>query len=298
MTRKEIILYDSSHAKKFADLIIQKIASGFQFTEGPVWHPDQYLLFSDTPVNKIWQLLPDKTVQVYLDKSGLSNDDVSALSDMIGSNGLAIDDEGALVICQHGNHGLARLEKTGEITILVNGFEGHPLNSPNDLVLHSDGTIYFTDPPNGLKNQILHPSAFQTFAGIYRYKNGKLDLLSDDLRYPNGICFSPGENYLYVSSNHPDEPFLWRFELSPSGEMKHQSILIQQNADGITADKEGNLLLCTDRGILFVSLYGKRIALIPLPVSPTNIAWGGKDRNELYITARSDIYLVTGYDSG
>jgi gluconolactonase len=295
MDLKDIILYDSGHAKKITEVVIQQIAAGFRFTEGPVWHPDQYLLFSDTPVNKIWQLLPDRTVQVYMDKSGLSNDDVSALSDMIGSNGLAIDGEGCLIICQHGNHGLARLQKTGETTILVNQFEGHPLNSPNDLVLHSDGAIFFTDPPYGLKNQILHPSAFQTFAGIYRCKNDKLDLLCDDLRYPNGICFSPGEDYLYVSSNHPDEPYVWRFELSGAGQVKHQSILIEQNADGIIADKEGNLLLCTDRGILFVSPHGKRLALISLPEIPTNIAWGGKDGNELYITARSSIYLATGY---
>lgn len=295
MNIKNIIQYDSSYAKKLADLKIETLASGFQFTEGPVWHPEQHLLFSDIPANKIWQLTPDNETLVYLDQSGCNHDDASYLSEQIGSNGLAFDAEGCLLICQHGNHALAQLDKTGQLHFLVNEFEDRPLNSPNDLVLHSDGSIYFTDPPYGLKDQILHPSKFQSFAGVYQYRQDELLLLSDDLRYPNGVCFSPDEKYLYVSSNHPDEPYLWRYRLAGSGEIKDQTILIEQNADGITTDQQGNLWLCTDEGIMIVSSLGVRIALIPLPDSPANLTWGGTDNEKLFITARSNIYLISGY---
>ena len=298
MNPKNAIWYDTAKAKEFAGLTIETLASGFQFTEGPVWHPEQHLLFSDIPANKIWQLSPDNETLVYLDKSGCNHDDTTYLSEQIGSNGLAFDREGCLLICQHGNHALARLDKTGTLSFLANEFEGRPLNSPNDLVLHSDGTIYFTDPPYGLKDQILHPSKFQSFAGVYHYRRGELLLLSDDFRYPNGICFSPDENYLYVSSNHPDEPYIWRYRLSSSGEIKDQTILIEQNADGITTDKEGNLWLCTDQGIMIVSPLGKKMGLIPLPESPANLTWAGMSSNELFITARSSVYKLTLIDSG
>jgi gluconolactonase len=294
MKAEDIITYESQQAKDFADIRIQRAASGFQFTEGPVWHPDEYLLFSNTPANKIFRLFPDGSTDVFLDKSGLNSDNTFSLSDMIGSNGLAIDDDGSVLICQHGDHAIARLDVNGEMSGLINTYDGKPLNSPNDLVLHSDGSIYFTDPPYGLKDQVLHPAEFQNFAGIYRYSHEKLSLLSVDLQYPNGICLSPGENFLYVSSNHPDEPFLWRFRLSAAG-IEDQSILIKQNADGITTDKKGNLLLCTDQGILVVSPQGKRLILLPLAESPSNIAWGGRGGEELYVTARSTIYLITGY---
>jgi gluconolactonase len=294
MKAEDIILYDSTQANEYADIQIQKLASGFQFTEGPVWHPDQFLLFSDTPANKIYQLFPDGNTKLFFDKSGLNSDNFSGLSDMIGSNGLAVADDGSVLVCQHGNHAIARLDAGKKLTTIVSEFEGRPLNSPNDLVIHSDGTIYFTDPPYGLKDQVLQPARFQNFSGIYEYREGRLSLLSTDLRYPNGICFSPGENYLYVSSNHPDEPLLWKFHLSATG-IQDQSVLIKQNADGITTDKKENLLLCTDQGILVASWQGKRLALIPLPDNPTNLAWGGADGNDLYITARSNIYLVRGY---
>lgn len=297
MTTEKIILYDKELAKVFAGLTIDKIASGFQFTEGPVWHPGGYLLFSDIPGNKIWELSPDNETLVYLDKSGFTGGDKSDLSDHVGSNGLALDAEGCLLICQHGNHALARLDKKGTLYSLADEFEGRPLNSPNDLIVHSDGAVYFTDPPYGLKDQILHPSRFQSFSGIYQYRNGELLLISDDLRYPNGICFSPDENYFYVSSNHPDESYLWRYRLSSSGQIIDQSILIEQNADGITTDKKGNLWLCTDQGIMIVSLSGKKLGLIPLPDSPANLAWGGRNENELYVTARSNIYLLSGFNN-
>lgn len=294
MEKKEIICYDNSIAKTLADVQIEELASGFQFTEGPVWHPEQNLLFSDIPANKIWQLSRDNETLVYLDNSGCTHDDTVDLHEQIGSNGLAFDTNGDLLICQHGNHAIARLDKKGQLHTVVATYNGKPLNSPNDIVVHSAGGIYFTDPPYGLKDQVLNPAKYQSFAGVYRYYDDELVLLRDHLRYPNGVCFSPNEDYLYVSTNHPDEPVLWRYRLSATGEIKDESVLIEQNADGITTDKTGNLWLSTDDGVMIVSSSGSKLALIPLPDSPANITWGGNNNSELLVTARSYIFKISG----
>jgi gluconolactonase len=292
--RNAVTLYDTK-ASQFRDIRVEKIATGFQFTEGPVWHPTGFLLFSDTPANVIWQLYPDGRVKYYMDNSGLIGNDTSLLSDMVGSNGLALDAYNNLVICQHGNHALAMLDRNGVISVLTSSFEGRPYNSPNDLVIRSDRSIYFTDPPYGLKEQVLRPEAFQPHAGVYCYKNGTVNLISDRLKYPNGTCFSPDESFLYISSNHPDEAQLWRYHISVTGEIKEQTIIAEQNADGIKTDHRGNLYLSTDDGILILSSQGQKLALISLPESPTNITWIKPEHTHLYITARSSIYLATGF---
>ncbi|MBC7949201.1 MAG: SMP-30/gluconolactonase/LRE family protein [Chitinophagaceae bacterium] len=274
-------------------MTVEKLATGFQFTEGPIWHPSGFLLFSDIPANKIYRLYPGKEAEVYLDRSGFTGADGSLLSDMIGSNGLAIDSNKNLVLCQHGNHAVSRIDSNGKMHVLTDRFDGRPYNSPNDLVISSDGSIYFTDPPYGLKEQVIHPSIFQTGAGVYRYKDDEVKLLTTDLRYPNGICFSPREEYIYVGSNHPDEPIIWRYTLSKSGEILHQSELIEHNADGIKTNDRGDLFLATDKGILIVSAEGKKLDLISLPETPSNLAWGAAAYKELYVTARSSIYKIS-----
>lgn len=279
----------------FTTLDIEKAASGFQFTEGPVWHPEGYLLFSDIPANRIWQLFPDGGATIYLEKSGCPGEDIADLSDMIGSNGLAIDRHENLVFCQHGNHAIAWMNQQKTVSVVTGSYKDRLFNSPNDIALRSDGIIYFTDPPYGLKDQVLHPNKFQPVSGVYRYLNRETRLLSTDLHYPNGICFSPDERYLYVSSNHPDEPHLWRYQVSAGGDLSHPSILTEQNADGIKTDLKGNLYLCTDEGVLIVSPEGKRIALIRLPETPANLAWIVPGRQGMYVTARSSIYLVSGF---
>jgi gluconolactonase len=290
MVTDKLVIYDGDGAA-FSQLEAEKIASGFQFTEGPVWHPDGFLLFSDTPANKIYQLIPGKPATVYLDRSGFTGTDDSLLSDQVGSNGLALDNQNQLIICQHGDHAIAQLNKDKKINLLAAVYQGRPFNSPNDLVISKDGSIYFSDPPYGLKEQILHPSVFQPHAGLYRYHKGNIQLLSTDLRYPNGVCFSPAEEFLYNGSNHPDEPVIWRYALSKEGEIIHQSVLIEHNADGIKTDKEGRIFMATDEGVLIVSPAGKKLALIPLPETPTNLAWGRE--NELYVTARSSLYKIS-----
>lgn len=294
-TGQAVTIYEEA-AVFLKNIKIDKIATGFQFTEGPVWHPEQYLLFSDIPANVIWQLYPDGRVKYYMDKSGLLGNDTSALSDMIGSNGLALDKQNNLIICQHGNHAIGKLDMNGVFSVLTTEYQGRPYNSPNDLVIRqTDEGIYFSDPPYGLKEQILHPAIFQPRASVYCYKNGEVKLICDKLQYPNGVCFSPDENYLYVSSNKSDEALVYRYQLSVTGEIMEEKIIAKENADGIKTDQKGNLFLCTDDGILILSPEGKRLALISLPESPSNIAWVKPEFNYLYITARSSIYLASGF---
>lgn len=294
MNAKKIILYDND-AGEFNGLEVENIGSGFQFTEGPLWHPDGFLLFSDIPANKIYRLSPGRPAIVYLGKSGFTGDDNSLLSDMTGSNGLAWNNQGQLIICQHGNHAIAALDKKKKVHTLTDVFLDRPYNSPNDLAISRDGRIYFTDPPYGLKNQVLYPAAFQDKAGVYCYYKEKTKLLSHDLRYPNGICFSSDEQYLYVSSNHPDEPFVLKYTLSKDGSIQHPSVLIEQNADGIKTDDAGKLYLATDKGVLIISSEGKRLAMINLPETPSNLAWGGPRYKELYVTARSTVWRIKNF---
>jgi gluconolactonase len=139
---------------------------------------------------------------------------------------------------------------------------------------------------------VLHPREFQPHAGIYQWMNDHLFLISTDLKYPNGVCFSPGEKFLYVSSNHPEEPFLMKFAISDTGAADHGTVLANHNADGITTDHRGNLYLCTDEGIARLDATGKKTGFVPMPESPSNITWGGSGMDMLYITARTSIYRI------
>jgi gluconolactonase len=277
----------------FSKAGIQKIAEGFSFTEGPVWHPDQYFLFSDTAANKIYQLFTDGRTAVYLENSGLTHTGTSDLSDQVGSNGLALGKNNSLCICQHGDHAIAVLNEKKQIKILVNEYDGLPFNSPNDLVFRSDGILYFTDPPYGLAGQTLHPDKFQPCAGVYKYDGSTIELTGKELQYPNGVCFSPDEAYLYVSSNHPSERYVLRYKVNNDGGLRYEGILVKENADGIKADRQGNIYMATGDGILVVSPLGEKLGLIPLPGMATNLAWGGAHGETLGVTAGSSIYLIT-----
>ncbi len=290
MKKINIELYDKT-AEAYAGARVQQVAEGFKFTEGPYWHPEGYLLFSDTPANRIYRLAPEGDSQVYLEKSGWNGEGEEHLSDMTGSNAIAADDKGRLLICQHGNHAIAVHDGSGT-EMLTGSYGGRPYNSPNDIAVRSDGTVYFSDPPYGLKDQVLQPARFQPLAGLYRLRQGQVTLEGKELQYPNGLAFSPDEQYLYLSSNHPDEPRLWKYTLAADGTIVARKILAEINGDGMTVDDQGNILLATDEGICVISPEGKKIGLLPLPESPSNITWG-KDRRTLYITARAFIFRVS-----
>jgi gluconolactonase len=277
----------------FSKARVRQIASGFLFTEGPVWHPDQYFLFSDTPANRIYQLFANGKTTVYLEKSGLSHSYTGDLSEQVGSNGLALNNINQLFICQHGNHAIAVLDENKQLRTLINEYDGLPFNSPNDLVFCSNGLLFFTDPPYGLAGQVLHPDKFQPWAGIYKYDGHTVELVGRELQYPNGVCFSPDEEWLYVSTNHPNEQYILKYRVSSNGDIRYEGILVKENADGIKTDREGNIYLATGEGILIVSPLGEKLGLIGLPGMATNLAWGGAHEEILCVTAGSSIYLVT-----
>jgi gluconolactonase len=196
------------------------------------------------------------------------------------------------LICQHGDHAVSLLNEKKELHILANSFQDSALNSPNDIVVRSDSTVYFTDPPYGLKDQVLEPLHFQPLAGLYLYKEGELTLAATGLKYPNGLAFSPGEEYLYVSSTHPEDKKLLKYRSLPDGSLVLIETVIEECADGITTDKSGSLFLSTEKGILIVSPGGEKLALLPLPEWPSNMAWVDNDDGILLVTARSSIYRI------
>ncbi|MGH9844113.1 MAG: SMP-30/gluconolactonase/LRE family protein, partial [Blastocatellia bacterium] len=200
---------------------IFKLAEGFKFTEGPIWIPDgKYLLFSDPNSNIIYKYTPNGNgptelgkLEVFRTPSGYSGADIAEYGQP-GSNGLTLDSQGRLTINQHGNHRVVRLEKDGSETVLADKFEGKRLNSPNDLVYRSDGTLFFTDPPFGLPKFFDDPRKELKFSGVYSIYKGKLQLISTDFTGPNGIAFSPDEKYLYVGNWDEKKKVVMRYEVT------------------------------------------------------------------------------------
>jgi gluconolactonase len=287
---------------------IEKLAEGFQFTEGPVWHPDGYLLFSDPNTNVIYKYDPKtKNVAIYMTKSGYAGTDIGKYGQP-GSNGLAIDAEGRLIVCQHGNRRVIRHEKKGPITIVSDNYNGKRLNSPNDLVLKSDGTVYFTDPPYGLPNFFNDAQKETPHQGIYMVKNGKTVLLSSDLGGPNGLAFSPDEKYLYVGNwdirdiHHTKT--VWRYEIKADGTLTNGKVFFEMNQtedeeaiDGIKVDNQGYLFVSAPGGIWIISPEGKYLGKIIAPERPANMAWGD-DGKTLYLTAHSGLYKISTLNGG
>ncbi len=281
---------------------VEKIADGFSFTEGPVWHPDGYLLFSDPNTNTIYRYNPgNHNVTVYMSHSGYTGADIGEYGQP-GSNGLAIDKEGRLIVAQHGNRRVIRHEKKGPVTVLSDNYNGKRLNSPNDVVLKSDGSIYFTDPPYGLAEYYNDPRKETPQQGVYRIKNGQTTLLTTDLGGPNGIAFSPDEKYLYVSNwdirdiHHTKT--LWRYEVQTDGTIKNGKIFFDWNLteddealDGIKVDKQGNLYVSAPGGLWILSGDGKLLGKIVTPERPANMAWGD-DGKTLYMTAHTSLYKM------
>lgn len=281
---------------------VEKLADGFSFTEGPVWHPDGYLLFSDPNTNTIYRYNPkNHNTTVYMSHSGYTGADISEYAQP-GSNGLAIDKEGRLIIDQHGNRRVIRIEKKGPVTVLADKIEGKKFNSPNDIVLKSDGTIYFTDPPYGLPGFFSDKNKELDYSGVFMIKNGKVQLVSKDLGGPNGIAFSPDEKYLYITNwdirdiHHTKT--LWRYEVQPDGTLKNGSIFFDWNLteddealDGMKVDKQGNLFVSAPGGVWILSAGGKLLGKIVTPERPANMAWGD-DGKTLYLTAHTSLYKI------
>jgi gluconolactonase len=270
------------------DFSLETLDDSAVFTEGPVWSKDGFYLFSDIPRNVIYKIRPGSAKEIYVQESGYSYRDKALLSDQIGSNGLAFDHKGELLICQHGNGAIARWDGN-KVEHVIRGYQSRPFNSPNDIVTHSNGTIFFSDPPYGLKDTALQPQFFQPVAGIYSCRQGEVKLLSTHYQYPNGLCLSPDEQSLFTCSNKPFEASILEFDALT---LRLKRKVAGESSDGIKCDKRGNLYLCTKEGIVVIDQEGKRLAKISLEAVPANACWGGEGANDLFITARQHIFLI------
>src|SRR5215471_1673256 len=278
---------------------IQRLAAGFQFTEGPVWdRAGGYLLFSDPNNNLIYRWSPDGEVSVYRSHSGYTGFNVGEYGQP-GSNGLTLDREGRLTINEHGNRRVTRLEKNGVLTVLADRYKGKRLNSPNDLVYRSDGVLYFTDPPFGLPKFFEDPRKELPFSGVFCLINGELKLVSTDLDGPNGLAFSPDEKFLYVDNWDIKRKIIMRYEVRPDGTLTNGKVFFDATAepgedawDGMKVDQEGNLYLSGPGGLWIISAEGKHLGTIAGPEHPHNMAWGDADGKTLYLCARTGLYRI------
>ncbi len=282
---------------------IFKLAEGFKFTEGPIWIADgKYLLFSDPNSNIIYKYTPNGNdlgkLETFRTPSGYSGADIAEYGQP-GSNGLTLDPEGRLTINQHGNRRVVRLEKDGSETVLADKFEGKRLNSPNDLVYRSDGTLFFTDPPFGLPKFGDDPRKELKFSGVYSVYKGKLQLVSTDFTGPNGIAFSPDEKYLYVGDWDEKKKVVMRYEVTADGKLENGKVFFDMTSapgedalDGIKVDQAGNLYVSGPGGLWVISSEGKHLGTIIAPKHVHNMAWGDEDGKTLYLCARSGLYRM------
>jgi gluconolactonase len=280
------------------DLKIEKLADGFIFTEGPVWVPDGYLLFSDPNANTIYRWTPDGQVSVFRTKSGYAGVDIAEYGQP-GSNGITLDADGRVTIDEHGNRRVIRIEKTGAITVLADRYAGKRLNSPNDLVYRSDGTLFFTDPPFGLPKAFDDRRKELPFSGVYSLKDGKLTLAASDLTGPNGLAFSPDERYLYVANWDEKKKVVMRYRAHADGTLTDGQLFFDMTSapgedalDGVKVDVRGNVYVSGPGGLWILSPEGKHLGTIVGPEHPHNLAWGDADGRTLFLTAQTGLYRI------
>jgi gluconolactonase len=274
----------------------ERIAKGFGFAEGPVWNPAGYLLFSDIPNSTIIKWSPGGAVEKFLSPSGKSN-------------GLTFDRQGRLIACEHGKRRVSRTEADGTVVTLAESYDGKRLNSPNDVVVKSDGSIYFTDPPFGLPGHTPHmnqtePGTMElAFSGVYMIPadGGTLTLLAKDLTTPNGLAFSPDEKILYIADTVRHQ--VHAFDVKLDGTLENDRILVEtpyDYPDGMKVDAQGNLYVAgnTSKGIRVFDKTGKSLGSIKTMTFPANCAFGGPGGTTLFITAEDSLYMVEMKVSG
>jgi len=264
---------------------LEKLATGFMFTEGPIWDAaNGCLFFSDIPGNKMRKWTPDEGIEVVRDPSGKSN-------------GLTLDKQGRLLACEHANRRVSRTEKDGTVVTIADKYEGKRLNSPNDVMIKSDGSVYFSDPPYGLTAEfgVLGEQEL-TFQGVYRLSGETLTLLVDDFEKPNGLAFSPDESLLYIDDT--DRAHIRVFDVNPDGTISNGRLFVdvegdeEGNADGMKVDTEGNIYVTGPGGISVYDPSGEKLGRIDIPEVSANMAWGDDDWKSLYITASTSLYRI------
>ena len=275
--------------------VIEKVAGGFKFTEGPLWRPDGTLWFSDVQGNVVRSVTPAGQVTVLIrNAGGVSNAPPDAF---IGSNGMAQAPDGSVWMVQHGARQVVRVAPDHTLTPLVSRFEGKRFNSPNDLVFARDGALYFTDPPYGLAKQDDDPAKELAFNGVYRFANGRIQAVVRDLNRPNGLAFSPDYKMLYVNNSDPAKNLVMRYDVAADGTLVHGRVFadltskIDGLADGMKIDAKGNVYTAGPGGVWVLSPSGKHLGTIAPPETPANCAWGD-DGKTLYITAVTSVYRI------
>jgi len=277
------------------DAVIEKVAGGFQFTEGPLWRPDGRLWFSDVVGNVVRAATPAGQVEVLIQESGGHSD--APAGSFVGSNGMIAGPDGEVLLCQHTNRRIVRVGKDLKTTPLLERFQGKRFNSPNDLVYKSDGSLYFTDPPYGLLRQDDDPAKELKFNGVFRYSGGKLQVVVQDLTRPNGIAFSPDEKTLYVANSEPRKVWM-RYDVAADGSVSNPRVLADVTAekeegvpDGMKVDSQGNIYAAGPGGLWVFAPDWKHLGTIKPPEIPANCNWGD-DGKSLYITARTGVYRI------
>lgn len=257
------------------------IAGPFDFTEGPYWHQDGYLLFSDIPANRVYRWSEQEGVDVYLEPSG-------------NSNGIQADIDGSILLAQHQGT-VSRLTNDGELTVIADSYQGKRLNSPNDIAVHSNGIIFFTDPPFGVSDE----DRELDFSGVYMLTpNGDLSIIYDEFNYPNGLVFSADETRFFLNDSETGDILVFSVDgdglpYSPElfanvGEMGSG----MGAADGMVTDMQGNLYVTGPPGVTIFNGDGEKIHLITFNEQVTNLEWGGEESDILFITARDNVYRL------
>ncbi len=250
---------------------VEEVGGDYMFTEGPLWIPGEGLVFSDIPADTIYR----GDGSVFRKPSG-------------NSNGLALDCEGRLIACEHGNRRVTRTEKDGSINVLADEYMGRRLNSPNDLVVRSDGMIFFTDPPYGIKAR----EAELPFCGVYAIvpPDNELKLLSVYFRRPNGVALSPDEKTLYVADS--GDGFIQAFDVAEDGMLSNSRLFARARPDGMKVDVKGRLWTSDGKGVSVFSPEGEKLEFIEFSHAPSNCAFGGDDNKTLFVTARPSVFKV------
>lgn len=282
------------------DATIEKLAGGFTFVEGPVWvsgwEGSPFLLFSDVRGNVIRKWDP-ASGEVSDFKNPVFEGEAEG---GIGSNGLTLDEDRNLLVCEHGNRRISKVTPEGEWTVVVDQHEGKRLNSPNDMAWHSSGWLYFTDPPYGLAGQDESPDKELEFNGVFRVNpaDGAIELMADEQTRPNGIGFSPDEKTLYVANSDAQAKIVYTYDVAEDGTLSNRRVfadLTEQTAegapDGLKLDVDGNLYATGPGGVWIFTPAGEHLGTIQPDEVPANVGWGD-DGSTLYMTARTGLYRI------